>query len=149
MPLIDDWLPEFDVGERHDAAVAADPERALDVALASPVAPDRVVAALLRVRGMPARGQTLDEFFHSNDFEELARTPTEFAAALERAGVRIVIDFRAEPIPGGSRLTTETRVKATDERSRRRFRLYWLLIGPLSALIRRRWLRAIQKAARG
>jgi hypothetical protein len=148
VPLIDDWLPEFDVGERHDAAVPIPPERALEVALALPVAPDRIVAALLRARGMPARGQTLDEFFHSNDFEELGRTPTEWVAVLERAGLTIAIDFRAEAIPGGSRLRTETRVKASDERARRRFRLYWLLIGPFSSLIRRRWLRAIQKAAR-
>jgi hypothetical protein len=148
VPLIDDWLPEFDVNERHDAAVPLEPERALDVALSSPVAPDRTVAALLRARGMPARGQTLEEFFRANDFSHLGRTSTEWAAALDGPSVKIAIDFRAEPIPGGSRLTTETRVKATNEQALRRFRLYWLVTGPFSALIRRRWLKAIQKAAR-
>jgi len=39
-------------------------------------------------------------------------------------------------------------VRAMDARARRAFRLYWLAIGPFSALIRRRWLRAIQTAAR-
>jgi len=148
VPLIDDWLPEFDVVERHDAAVPVPPERAIELALASPVAPDRFVAALLRARRMPARGQTLEEFFRANDFRKLGRSSTEFAAVLERAGVKIAIDFRAEPIPGGSRLSTETRVRAADERARQRFRLYWLAIGPFSALIRRRWLKAIQEAAR-
>ena len=33
MRLLDDWLPEFDVVERHDVAVPLPPERALDVAL--------------------------------------------------------------------------------------------------------------------
>jgi hypothetical protein len=62
--------------------------------------------------------------------------------------IKAAADFRAERIPGGSRLITETRVQAVDEHARRAFRLYWLAIGPFSALIRRRWLRAIQRAAR-
>ena len=148
MPLIDDWLPEFDIVERHDAAVPLAAERALEIALSSPVAPDRTVDALLVARGMPARGDTIEEFFRANNFRHLGRTSTEWAAGLERSGVRIAIDFRAEPIPGGSRLSTETRVKAMNERARRRFRLYWLAIGPFSALIRRRWLAAVTASAK-
>ena len=116
MPLLDDWLPEFDVVERHDAAVPLPPERALEVALASPAAPDRIVAALLRARGLPARGRTIEELFGGDEFRQLGRRPTEWAAALERPGAEIAIDFRAEPIPGGSRLSTETRVRG-DERA--------------------------------
>ena len=97
---------------------------------------------------MPARGRTLEEFFRSHGFHHLGRTPTEWAAALERPSVQIAIEFRAERIPGGSRLSTETRVRAADERTRRRFRLYWLLIGPFSALIRRRWLAAVIASAK-
>ena len=41
-------------------------------------------------------------------------------------------------------LATETRVLCLDRRSERRFRLYWLLIGPCSAYIRRQMLRAIK-----
>jgi len=148
VPPIDDWLPEFDVVERHDAAVPAPPGRALELLLGSPAAPDRTVAALLRARGMPARGRTIEEFFGGEQFRQLGRGPTEWAAALERSGLKIAIDFRAEPIPGGSRLSTETRVKATNERARRRFRLYWLVIGPFSALIRRRWLAAATASAK-
>ena len=97
---------------------------------------------------MPARGQTIEELFGGGEFRQLGRRPTEWAAALERSGLRIAIDFRAEPIPGGSRLSTETRVKATNEQARRRFRLYWLAIGPFSALIRRRWLAAAIASAK-
>lgn len=148
MSLLDDWLPEFDVVERHDAAVPLPPERALEVVLAAPAAPDRTVAALLRARGLPARGRTIEELFGGGEFRQLGRRPTEWAAAFERSGLRIAIDFRAEPIPGGSRLSTETRVKATTEQARRRFRLYWLAIGPFSALIRRRWLAAAIASAK-
>jgi len=148
VPLLDDWLPEFDVNERHDVAMPVPPELALELALGSPAAPDRTVAVLLGARGMPARGRTIEELFGGEEFRQLGRGPTEWAAALERAGLKIAIDFRAEPIPGGSRLSTETRVQATNERARRRFRLYWLAIGPFSALIRRRWLAAATASAK-
>ena len=148
MSLIDDWLPEFEVGKRYDAAVAAAPERAVDLVLAAPVAPDRMVGSLLALRGMPARGRSVEEFLRSLEFEHLGRTPTEWAAAHDGRRLKIAISFEAEPIPGGSRLATETRVSAVDDRTRRRFRLYWLAIGELSGLIRRRWLRAAQEAAR-
>lgn len=148
MSLIDDWLPEFDVGKRYDAAVAAPPERAVDLALGAPVAPDRIVGALLAARGMPARGRTVEDYLRALEFEYLGRAPAEWAAGLERSRLKIAISFEAEPIPGGSRLTTETRFRALDERARRRFRLYWLAIGPFSALIRRRWLAAATASAK-
>ena len=44
-------------------------------------------------------------------------------------------------------VTTETRVYATDAATRRRFAVYWRVIYPGSALIRRMWLRAIQRRA--
>ena len=172
MALIDDWLPEFDVGERHDAAVPVGPERALELARSTPAASDWVVRALVTARGMTERDETIQGFFAAHRFVLLAETPTEWvlgavgavwrprgglvrlpdaeawrAAALPGT-IKTAVDFRAESIPGGSRLTTETRVQAMDEQARRAFRRYWLVVGPFSALIRKRWLRAVQRAAR-
>jgi hypothetical protein len=48
---------------------------------------------------------------------------------------------------GTTRLTTETRVRCTDEPARRRFRRYWALVGPFSGLIRREMLAAVRAAA--
>lgn len=48
-----------------------------------------------------------------------------------------------------TRLATETRVQCLDEVSRRKFRQYWLLIGPFSGLIRREALDAIKRKAEG
>ena len=147
MPLLDDWLPEFDVGERHESVVAADPERALELALAAPVAPDPIVSALLTLRGLRPQGRTIEQFLRAFELEHVGRTPTEWAGVFHRRGITIAIDFRAERAPSGSRIATETRVKAADERALRVFRLYWLGVAPFSALIRRRWLRAVQRAA--
>ena len=48
---------------------------------------------------------------------------------------------------GGSLVTTETRVYANDDSSRRAFARYWRVIYPGSSLIRFMWLRAIAKRA--
>jgi hypothetical protein len=49
--------------------------------------------------------------------------------------------------PERSLVTTETRVFANSGPARRRFAAYWRVIYPGSALIRRMWLRAIQRRA--
>jgi len=48
---------------------------------------------------------------------------------------------------GWCRLGTETRVFGTDDGARRRFAVYWRVIYPGSALIRRMWLQAIKRRA--
>ena len=156
MAGVADLLPECDVSSRHERHVPGDPERAFAALLASP--PDPVVRALLQLRGLRA-APSLEAFFSGHGFEVLARTPTELVVggsgrpwrlterlrpfAEERPGtVRLAADLRAEPAPGGTLLSTETRVAATDDPARRAFKRYWRVVGPFSALIRRRWLRA-------
>jgi hypothetical protein len=62
-----------------------------------------------------------------------------FSGFTEPGWAKMAVDFHV----GGGELTTETRVLLTDERSRRAFRRYWLLIRPFSGLIRRHWLAAV------
>jgi hypothetical protein len=61
---------------------------------------------------------------------------------------KALINFRITPEGDGTRLTTETRILATDDGARRTFGAYWRLIYPGSALIRRSWLAAIARRAR-
>ena len=49
--------------------------------------------------------------------------------------------------PASSIVSTETRVFANSPEARRRFAAYWRAIYPGSALIRRMWLRAIDRRA--
>jgi hypothetical protein len=59
-----------------------------------------------------------------------------------------VLNFAIAPDgPGRSIVSTETRVFATSPSARRRFAVYWRIIYPGSAIIRRMWLRAIQRRA--
>ena len=70
--------------------------------------------------------------------------------ALDGAGlVKAAIDFRVRPSRGGAScvVSTETRVLATDSEARRKFRAYWFVVRPGSALIRRLWLGAVKRRA--
>ena len=162
---IERWLPRYHVGQRHHVDVDATPEQALNRALDAPAAPDGLIRLLFRLRGLRPGG-SIREFMAANGFTVLERTPTTYvvglvarrrrlpvagpeawrAAALP-GSVKVAADFRTEPGPGGARLITETRVAASDRGALLAFRAYWLLVGPFSKLIRRRWLRAAARSA--
>ncbi|HEV7501537.1 MAG TPA: hypothetical protein VGQ33_16090 [Vicinamibacteria bacterium] len=75
-------------------------------------------------------------------------SPAEFVSFAEPGFARAAMNFLVEPQDDGvCRLTTETRVRATDARARHAFRAYWTLVHPGSAFIRRMWLRAIRRRA--
>jgi hypothetical protein len=160
---IDRFLPEWDANEVHDTVLDVTPEHALASALAAPAAPDAIVRLLLRLRGLRREG-SIEELLLGIGFERLAGEPDEvvFGASgtpwklggglgpfrdAQDGAVRIAANFLVEPLADGrSRLSTETRVAAVDDRGRRAFRRYWRLIGPFSALIRRRWLAAVRRS---
>jgi len=162
MRALDTFLPQFHVNEVHKISLPCSPERAVAIALAAPAAPDRFVAALFRMRGLPP-DTAIQALFDRMGFDTLAQTSSEavFAAAgtpwrptgglqpFAAAGpgmVRVAADIRAIAAVGGCVLSTETRVQAVDDRARRAFRCYWLVVGPFSGLIRRRWLGAVEAA---
>jgi hypothetical protein len=157
MAAIDDVLPHYDVHEVHSVALRLPPEEAIARALATPVASDPIVRVLLRLRGLKGRG-TIQSMLAGLGLRPLASADGEvvFGAAgtpwrpgggirpFADAGpgqVRMVTDFRSD----GQRLTTETRVEAVDDAARRAFLRYWRIVGPFSALIRRRWLLTIAR----
>lgn len=61
--------------------------------------------------------------------------------------VKVALDFRLTPVPGGTELSSETRVLATDPTTRRRFDLYWRFVRPGSTAIRWEVLAAVQLRA--
>jgi hypothetical protein len=167
---IADWISNPIATERHERLVPASPERAVEIALEMPTGGDRVVGTLSRLRGMKRPEGSMEDFFKANGFVFLKREPREVVVGIGSSarlfGARLLEDpaawhgwdqpnsikaaanFLAEPAgEGRSRLSTETWVEATDDAARRRFRLYWLVVGPFSALIRRRWLASVAKLA--
>jgi hypothetical protein len=76
-------------------------------------------------------------------------TPAAFLGLADHEGYALAtMNFAIDPRRDGTCVvSTETRVFATDERSRRRFAAYWRLINLGSAFIRVMWLRAIKRRA--
>jgi hypothetical protein len=75
-------------------------------------------------------------------------TPDEFHTIAAPGYAKAVMNFRIEQAAlAMCVVTTETRVWATDEPTRKRFALYWWSIRLGSGLIRRMWLRAIRRRA--
>jgi hypothetical protein len=164
MPGLDDLLPHWDVRERHERRVPADPETAVAAALGVPVAPDAVVRALFRLRRLPGGGSVRGALL-AVGFRILAEEPAAivFGGAAkpwnprarpgsferpEAGDVLIAASIEATALADGALLATETRVAAVDAAARRTFRRYWLVVGPFSGLIRRRWLAAAERALR-
>lgn len=75
---------------------------------------------------------------------DVPTTPEQFTSFEEPGFAKIAASLRVDRYGNDSSiLTVETRVAVTDDTSRRRFRRYWLVIGPFSSLIRRMALRLL------
>lgn len=143
-----------------------DASKSIPIALLMTV---RGLPHILRGKVRPGRGVTID-FLLDQGFQVVAEAPDELVlgvvgrfwhldSGIEKVGAEDFISFDVpgyakaawnffvEPAPGGTRLVTETRVAGTDEGATRKFRLYWLVVGPFSALIRRLMLALIRKEA--
>jgi hypothetical protein len=80
--------------------------------------------------------------------DDPAGAARRFAALSAPGYAKAAMNFRVEPGPDGScRLTTETRIFATDPETAHAFSVYWRFVYPGSALLRVTWLRAIAARA--
>lgn len=174
--LIDDFLPRYDVRERHRVKVHAPIDKVYAAIRRLDIGQTRLTMLLFRLRGIPA-GRCAPHCFTLDDFlkmrfillgektneelllglvgrfwtasGELRRLDAEgFRSFKEQGYAKAVWNFSlAGQRDGSVLLETETRVYCLDQTSRRRFRLYWLAVGPFSGLIRREVLRAIKRSA--
>ena len=69
------------------------------------------------------------------------------AYRLGRGEMKLPVDFRVDPVKGGSRLTTETRIMFDDRNLCRDFAWYWGVIYPGSSLLRVDFLDAVERRA--
>jgi hypothetical protein len=174
--LIDDFLPGYDVRERHRTRVRAPISEVYQAVRQFDIGGAKLTMFLMRLRGMRAGLSspscfTLDDFlkrrfilrgerpneelllglvgrFWTPSGELLRLDAREYRSFSEPGYAKAAWNFSLSEQPDGCvLLETETRVFCLDEASRRRFRLYWLLIGAFSGLIRREMLRAIKRDA--
>jgi hypothetical protein len=168
MTPIDAFLPHFDVHEFHTITIAGHPET-VDRAIRSlDFSRSPIIRSLFRLRGMPSASIRLERLLQSGFIlladhpgqslvlglvgrfwlptgQLLSIAPEDFHAVAPAGCAKAAWDFVIEETrPGRVRLSTETRVLCMDAHSRKRFMLYWRVIGPFSAWIRREMLRGIK-----
>jgi hypothetical protein len=157
---LDEFIPAWQFSEHHRLEIGAPPERVF--AAIRLVRGDEV--ALLRTLTWIRRGgrsgpesilnpgseKPLLDVALSSGFTLLVDDPPRevVISTVPARGTFAAMNFMVRPVgPNRSILTTETRVFANTPSARRAFGIYWRLIYPGSALIRRTWLRAIRKRA--
>jgi hypothetical protein len=179
-PLLDQFMPECEVAERHHVRVMAPPQTTLSAAAEVDLQQSATVRAIFRARELilgaqpdaAARPKGLLAEVQSLGWRVLAEapgreivvgavtqpwlanvvfrglTPDEFRAFREPDYVKIAWTLRADPAgPSESIFRTETRVAATDQTARRKFRWYWARFSPGIVLIRRLMLGQVKKEA--
>ncbi|MEW5725399.1 MAG: hypothetical protein AB1896_19965 [Thermodesulfobacteriota bacterium] len=169
--LLDEYLPRYDFGHRHETLVHAPPGRVFSSVKNLDLSESGLVRLLYRLRGLPRAALTLGGMYQIG-FLSLGERPDRevvFGLAgrpwerhvgllrLDRSAfqvfdqpgfVKVAAHFLLEPSgPAVTRLGTETRVLCLGWEARRRFRRYWLGINLGSRLIRREMLRVIKRSA--
>jgi hypothetical protein len=171
--LMDDVMPEYQFGNRHERHVAAPPERVAEALESFRIT--GAAALLFTLRGIRLPSGSIRDVIGSVGFSVLAEDPgrevvagvngqfwalrekdhlespgdLESFRAFDRPGwAQGAISFRVEPLPDGTTdLSTETRVRCVDDQARRRFARYWGLIRVFSGWLRRDLLRKVARAA--
>ena len=173
---LDDVMPEYQFFERHSARIHARPEQVVQAVRQSTFGDMKSLVTLLKIRAAALRlhdtgdfllnKRVLDAFSESGYLydgteHEIVmfgvgnpsrrpelRSLQEFAAYREQGAVKMAFDFNVKDAGGGwSTISTETRVLALDDFTRRGTGRYWRLIVPGSGLLRRQWLEGIKKRA--
>jgi hypothetical protein len=84
---------------------------------------------------------------HDGDLRRIADRSV-FAAFSEDGCVKAAWNLRVDRTTSETcTLSTETRIRYFGPDARRKFRLYWTLVGPFSGLIRRALLRGVRRRA--
>jgi hypothetical protein len=168
--LIDEFLSDYDFVEKHEISIRAEAPDIYRAANEVDFSESFMIRWLFRLRGLSTEKVTLESLKRSR-FEILGETPgrelllglvgrfwtpngdlkkidAESFKKFYTAGyAKAVWNFALTPDGDDTHLTTETRIKCIDDRSRSRFRFYWTFVRPFSGLIRMEMLRLIKNKA--
>ncbi len=181
-PLLDHYLPKYDVSEHHAIYVEAPPERAFEAVLEARLGSSFIVSSLLKLRALPSifsrkrcdrlDGSTatirdtighgfflVDEqpgreivlgtigaFWKLNGGKQSAATSEQLMQPPPGTAAAIW-NFRVARRGQGATVHTETRVLCSDAAARKSFLRYWAVVGPFSALTRRKMLEQMKYEA--
>jgi hypothetical protein len=168
--LIDEFLPEYDFIETHDITIRANAARVYRVTNETDFSESVIIRWLMCLRGMSGGSLTLRDLKRYK-FEmlreavnremasglvgrfwtiagDLQKIDAESFKQFDTEGyAKAVWNFSLDADGDKTRLTTETRIKCLDAKSRRSFGRYWMFIQPFSGLIRMEMLKTIKRKA--
>lgn len=176
MHLLDRYLPTYQFSETHACLIAAEPTAIVDNVVAYRPESDWFFRLMIGLQELPMRlvGKpgTPSAPFGFDDFTLLGRSADEIVYGLVgrfwrpdyglepvvdgpafqafAAGdvARLALAFATRRHPDGrTQLVTETRIDCPSRAARLKFTLYWLVIRPVSGLVRRRMLASIRRAS--
>lgn len=163
MSELDRVIPQWDMRTLRSIDIDAAPARIWRAMHETTMRETRIARMLFRIRGLPSAADR--SILELEGFATIADEPERelLVGAVGkpwtlRGGLVAGAGVATFDLPGyarmalnvtlaGATLATETRVRCTDGRSRVLFRLYWLVVGPLSGVVRDDWLRAIKRRA--
>ena len=168
--LIDEFLPDYDEVERHSIIIRASGEQVYAAVKELDLSDSTITRWLIRVRGLSFSsklGKLTEQGFiflgeeppkelllglvgrFWSPWGDLQRMDADDFRTFTRLGyAKLVWNFALASLENGTvQLTTETRVLCFGSASRKRFRLYWLLVKPFSGMIRKEALRSIKRNA--
>jgi len=164
--LIDKYLPEYTFNEYHEIEVNSPIESVYKVTKNLDISKSKVIVCLLKIRGMPTKRLILQDFIDDIGFTKIEENyPYEilvgFLLKLKVAKipshenflnnsispwVKGVWNFQLEELEKNkTKVSTETRILCVAPITKITFRLYWFVIKPFSALIRKIGLNIIKE----
>lgn len=163
LDILNRIFPEYDFSEHHQLWISAKPEKVYQTFKRLDFGESWVLKILFFLRGIRS-GELLQKMFvtlidHSPDafVQGLIGKPWTFTGKLVKFEPSQFFEFNppntAKMIwgfffiaqDGGCLVITETRIKCSDVSSKKKFQRYWLLIRPLSGLVRILILRLLRK----
>jgi hypothetical protein len=167
--LIDQVLPKYDQREFHQIDIRGERREVYQTVRTIDFSDSTIIRTLFRLRGLPSTSTNLDgllqagfllvretrdqEFvlglvgkFWTLRAEILTVDPVQYGEFNLRGYAKLAWNFAIHDLaPGMVRLSTETRIACTDDRSRLRFKLYWTLIHRFSGWTRKEMLRVVKR----
>jgi hypothetical protein len=154
---LDAIMPRWQFVERHEIRIAAPPERIYSAIRDVTASEIRFFQFLTSIRCM-GRCRENESILNAPAAKSIldVALASGFRMLAEEAPRELVIGTRVAPrtlavmnfhVDGDGLVTTETRVFAETDASRRKFAIYWRFIRPGSGIIRRSWLEAIKRRA--
>ncbi len=169
--LIDQILPRYDQREYHQIQIRGNPTEVYETVRTLDFSDSVLIRTLFRLRGLPAALKSVDDLLRAGFVLVDEQPGQEFVlgligkfwaltAKLERVNASRYREFNQEGYAkvawnfavsktshGLVKVSTETRIMCMDDSSRKRFRLYWRLVGPFSGLTRREMLYCARRKA--